>query len=357
MMRDQPCVSAYSMVNQANDGSGKETPAMKKIALSGIKPTGIPHLGNYLGMIRPALDLAKEYRAFYFIADLHALNQIHDGEELDRLSHETAATLLALGLDPEEVTFFRQSAVPEVSELSVILAASTAKGLLNRAHAYKAAVEANQAAGRDPDAGVNVGLYTYPVLMAADILLYGSYIVPVGEDQRQHVEIAQDIAEAFNRTYGEILVVPQAVVREESAEIPGTDGRKMSKSYDNVIPVFAPKEDLRQRIMGMVTDSRPPDQPKNPNADNLFRLFRLFAAPAETEALRVRYQRGGIGYGEVKQMLLNILERTFGEARSRYERYVQDREQVDGILRAGATKARAEAAKMLARVRRAVGIR
>ncbi len=330
---------------------------MKKIALSGIKPTGIPHLGNYLGMIRPALELAKEYRAFYFIADLHALNQIQAGDELDQLSHETAATLLALGVNPETVVFFRQSDVPEVSELSVILAASTAKGLLNRAHAYKAAVDANLAAGRDPDAGVNAGLYTYPVLMAADILLYGSHYVPVGEDQRQHVEIARDIAEALNRTYGGVLTVPEAVVREETAEIPGTDGRKMSKSYDNVIPIFAPPDDLRKRIMGIVTDSRPPEQPKDPETDNLFCLYKLLATPAETAALRDRYLRGGIGYGEAKQMLFDVLERTFGEARSRYAEYVANRAQVDSILRMGAAKARAVGGKMLARVRQAVGIR
>jgi tryptophanyl-tRNA synthetase len=313
-------------------------------------------LGNYLGMIRPALDLAEKYRAFYFIADLHALNQIRDADELKRLSYETAATLLALGLNPEKVVFFRQSDVPEVSELAVILAASTPKGLLNRAHAYKAAVDANLAAGRDPDAGVNMGLYTYPILMAADILLYGSRVVPVGEDQRQHVEIAQDIAQAFNRTYGEILVVPEAVIREETADIPGTDGRKMSKSYGNVIPLFASPGDLRRRIMGMVTDSRPPEQPKGPEADNLFRLYRFFASPEETEALRTRYLGGGIGYGEVKKMLIGALERAFGPARVRYGELARDRARLDGVLRAGAEKARAEGAKMLARVRQAAGI-
>ena len=291
--------------------------AVKKISLSGIKPTGIPHLGNYLGMIRPALDLTKEYRAFYFIADAHALNQVHDAETLDRGVHEVAATLLALGLNPEEAAFFRQSDVPEVFELAVILAASTSKGLMNRAHAYKSAVEANMAAGRDPDSGVNMGLFTYPVLMAADILLFGSHVVPVGEDQRQHIEIAQDIAQAFNRTYGEVLTIPEAVIGDAVADIPGTDGRKMSKSYGNVIPIFSPPESLRKQIMGMVTDSRDPFQPKDPEQDSIFRLYAFFADPGETDALRKKYLRGGFGYGEAKQALFGVLERTFGEARGR----------------------------------------
>jgi tryptophanyl-tRNA synthetase len=330
---------------------------VKKIALSGIKPTGIPHLGNYLGMIRPALDLAPEYRAFYFIADAHALNQLHDAEQLDRLTIEVAATLLALGLNPEEVTFFRQSDIPEVFELAVILAASTSKGLMNRAHAYKAAADANRTAGRDVDDGINMGLFTYPILMAADILLYGSHAVPVGEDQRQHIEIAQDIAQAFNRAYGEVLTIPEAVIGPTVADIPGTDGRKMSKSHDNVIPIFAPPDDLRRRVMGMVTDSRPPEQPKDPEQDNIFRLYRFFAAPAEVDALRARYLRGGFGYGEAKQALCGALESAFAEARIRYEKYVKDRAYLEGILRYGAQKARAAGLPMLNKVRQAVGIR
>jgi len=328
---------------------------MKKISLSGIKPTGTPHLGNYLGMIRPALELAKDYRAFYFIADAHALNQVGDGGELRRMTFETAATLLALGFNPEEVTFFRQSDIPEAFELAVILAASTSKGLLNRAHAYKAAVEANLTAGRDPDSGVNMGLYTYPILMAADILLFGSHVVPVGEDQRQHVEIAADIAQAFNRAYGEVLVVPEAVIREEVAGIPGTDGRKMSKSYDNVIPIFSPPEKLRARIMGMVTDSRPPEQSKDPDGDTLFGIYKHFATLEETESMRRKYLRGGFGYGEVKQVLYEVLERTFSEPRIRYEAYLQDRSSLDLVLLAGAEKARVSCAALMRKVREAVG--
>ncbi len=330
---------------------------MKKTSLSGIKPTGAPHLGNYLGMIRPALELAKEYRAFYFIADAHALNQMRTPGELERLTRETAATLLALDLDPKEITFFRQSDIPGIFELAVILAASTGKGLLNRAHAYKAAVEANLAAGRDPDAGVNMGLYTYPILMAADILLFGSHVVPVGEDQRQHVEIAADIAQAFNRIYGDILVLPEAVIRKEVAEIPGTDGRKMSKSYDNVIPIFSPPDQLHARIMGMVTDSRPPEQPKDPDQDNLFCIYKHFAAREETESMRRKYQRGGFGYGEVKEALYDVLERSFAAARVRYASYLLDRDYLDRVLAEGAKEARAAAEPMLSKVRAAVGFR
>ena len=332
-------------------------PNLSRIALSGIKPTGIPHLGNYLGMIRPALNLARNYRAFYFIADAHALNQIHDAGELDRLIFEVAATLLAIGLDPETVTFFRQSDIAEIFELATILAASTPKGLLNRAHAYKAAVDDNLAAGRDADAGINMGLFTYPILMAADILLFGSHAVPVGEDQRQHVEIAQDIAQAFNRAYGDVLTVPEAVIGANIADIPGTDGRKMSKSHGNVIPIFAPPAELRKIVMGIVTDSRPPEQPKDPEQDTLFRLYRFFAGEAEVESMREKYLRGGFGYGEAKQALFDALERTFGEARGRYERIINDRPYLEGVLRYGAVKARAAGAPMLEKVRRAVGIR
>jgi tryptophanyl-tRNA synthetase len=332
-------------------------PRMKKIALSGIKPTGTPHLGNYFGMIRPALELAHDYQALYFIADAHALNQVHDGDEIERLTNEVAATWLALGLDPEKVVFFRQSDVPEVFELTVILAASTAKGLLNRAHAYKAALDANLQAGRDPDAGINAGLYTYPVLMAADILLYGSHVVPVGQDQRQHVEMAADIAGTFNSCYGEVFVVPEAIVRPEVAVVPGTDGRKMSKSYDNVLPIFAPSRQLHRRVMSIATDSRRPEEPKDPETCNLFAIYRLVAAPPEIEAMRQRYLQGGFGYGEVKQAVFEALARTFGAARSRYGAWMQDREALRKVLREGAERARAIGAPRLGRTRQAIGFR
>ena len=329
----------------------------QKISLSGIKPTGTPHLGNYFGMIRPALDLVKDYKALYFIADYHALTVVRSGDEMERMSYDVAATWMALGMDPEQVTFFRQSDVPEIFECTWILNCFTAKGLLNRAHAYKAAVDANIAEERDPDAGVNIGLYTYPVLMAADILLYGSHVVPVGQDQRQHVEIAADIAQAFNYTYGDILTIPEALIRQEVAMVPGTDGRKMSKSYDNVLPIFAPSKQLRKRVMSIITDSRPPEQPKDPDTCNLFNVYRLLATPEETQSMRQRYLQGGFGYGEVKQAIFEALERTFGESRARYDTYIQDRAALEQMLAHGAAKARAIGAPLLSRMRRAVGMR
>ena len=329
----------------------------RKISLSGIKPTGTIHLGNYLGMIRPALDLAKEYQALYFIADAHALNQVQNGDSLDRWTYEVAALWLALGMDPQQVTFFRQSDIPEIFELTILLAASTSKGLMNRAHAYKDAVDTNLSDGRDPDAGINMGLYTYPILMAADILLYGSHVVPVGKDQNQHVEIAADIAGAFNHTYGETFVIPEALIRPEVAVVPGLDGRKMSKSYDNVIPVFAPASVIRKRVMSFVTDSRPKEAPKDPETDALFGLYRLFANPEETEAMRKTYLRGGFGYGEVKQALFEVLERTFGEKRILYENYLRDRKQLDSVLQEGAEKARTIAAPIIQKARLVVGFR
>jgi tryptophanyl-tRNA synthetase len=329
----------------------------RRISLSGIKPTGTIHLGNYLGMIRPALNLATEYQALYFIADAHALNQVRNGDDLSRWTYEVTALWLALGMDPEKVVFFRQSDVPEIFELTIILAASTSKGLMNRAHAYKDAVDTNLAEGHDPDAGVNMGLYTYPILMAADILLYGSHVVPVGKDQVQHVEIAADIAGAFNHTYGETFVIPEALVRPEVALVPGLDGRKMSKSYNNVVPVFAPSKEIRKRVMSMTTDSRPPAEPKDPETDNLFQLYKLFAAENETEVMRETYLRGGFGYGEVKQALFDILERTFGEKRKLYEEYLQDKDKLELILEAGAAKARTYANPVITRARRLVGFR
>lgn len=330
---------------------------MKKISLSGIKPTGIPHLGNYFGMIRPALDLVKDYRALYFIADYHALTSVRDGDEMETMTYDVAATWLALGMDPDKVIFFRQSDIPEIFECTWILNCFTAKGLLNRAHAYKAAVDVNLAEGRDQDAGINTGLYTYPVLMAADILLYGSHVVPVGQDQRQHVEIAADIAQSFNHIYGNILTIPEALIRTEVALVPGTDGRKMSKSYNNILPIFAPSKKLRKSVMSIVTDSRSPEQPKDPETDNLFLIYRLIATVDETVAMRQRYLQGGFGYGEVKQAIFEVLERTFGEAREKYDAYLQDRNYLEKVLMEGAEKARAIGTPLLAKMRCVVGMR
>lgn len=329
----------------------------KPISLSGIKPSGTAHVGNYLGMIKPALELVRDYRAIYFIADYHALTTVRDGKELREMNYDLAATLLAVGLDPDEVVFFRQSDVPELFELTWILSCSTAKGLLNRAHAYKAAVDKNTETGRDPDFGINAGLYTYPVLMAADILLYGSQIVPVGQDQKQHVEITRDIAIAFNNNYGEILVIPEAVIREDVATVPGIDGRKMSKSYDNVIPIFAPPNELRKRIMRIVTDSTPPEQPKNPDTDNVYNIYKYFAAPDHLAEIRQRYLNGGLAYSEVKQELFEILENTFSETRKQYQAYLQDIPGLEKILLTGADRARNIGDRIMRKVRKAVGVR
>jgi tryptophanyl-tRNA synthetase len=329
----------------------------KPISLSGIKPSGTPHIGNYLGMIKPALELVKNYQAIYFIADYHALTTVRDGKEMRRLSYDVAATLLALGLDPQEVLFFRQSDVPELFELTWILACYTPKGLLNRAHAYKAAVDDNLAAGRDPDAGINSGLFTYPVLMAADILLYGSHVVPVGQDQKQHVEITRDIAMAFNNNFGEVLVVPEVLIQPEVATVIGLDGRKMSKSYDNIIPIFAPPNQLRKAVMRIVTDSQRSEDPKDPDADNVYNIFKYFASPEQVTQTRQRYLGGGLAYAEIKEELFNLLEAHFGPARQRYNEYLANTPLLDEILLEGAGKARAVGSRMMRKVRRAVGVR
>lgn len=324
-----------------------------KVSLTGIKPTGTPHLGNYLGMYKPALELAESYDAFYFIADEHALTSVRDPEEMRELSANVAATWLALGLDPERSVLYRQSAVPEIFELTWILSCTTPKGLLNRAHAYKAAVDENEAAGRAPDDGVSMGLYNYPVLMAADILIVDANIVPVGDDQKQHVEIARDVAEAFNRTYGETLVLPEAMT---FGMVSGPDGRKMSKSYDNVIPIFADAETQRKRVMRIVTDSRKPEEPKDPETDGLFRTFSYFGSPEDVETVRKRYLEGGIGYGEVKEMLASALEDRFAEPLRRYNELMAERRLLDAVLEQGAERVRPLADDVLGRVRRAVGL-
>lgn len=329
----------------------------RQISLSGIKPTGTPHLGNYLGMIRPALEMVKNYQALYFVADYHALTTVREGKELRRMSYDIAATLLALGLDPDEVVFFRQSDIPELFELTWILSCYTPKGLLNRAHAYKAALDRNIETGRDPDAGINSGLFTYPVLMAADILLYGSHVVPVGQDQKQHVEITRDIATAFNHHYGDLLVVPEAVIQEEVASIPGIDGRKMSKSYDNVIPIFASSKQLHKCVMRIMTDSSRPEDPKDPEKDNVFSIYRYFAAPDQVELVRQRYLKGGLAYSEIKDHLYLLLENHFSEARDRYNAYMADQDRLEKILLVGAERARTIGSKIMRKVRRAVGVR
>jgi len=329
---------------------------MNKIALTGIKPTGTPHIGNYLGMIKPALELVEAYRAFYFIADYHALTTVKDRNRLNQMVYEIAATWLALGLDPDRVVFYRQSDIPEIFELAWILSCFTPKGLLNRAHAYKAVTDANKQTGKDPDSDVNGGLYNYPVLMAADILLFGSHVVPVGLDQKQHVEIARDVAAAVNHTNGRTLTEPEPLIREDVMTIPGLDGRKMSKNYDNTIPIFADSGVIKKRVMRIVTDSRRPEDPKDPDRCNVFAIYRHFASKSAVERTREKYVSGGLAYSEIKKELLGILEKTFSQASEKYHTLVNDQARIDRILSRGAEKARAIGAPVLQKVRRNIGI-
>ena len=325
--------------------------------VTGIKPTGDPQLGNYLGMIRPALDLAAQHDGYYFIADSHALNTAPEPDQLHRRSLATAATLLALGLNPARTALYRQSDVPEVFELTALLATVTPKGLLNRAHAYKAAVAENEQAGRSGDHGVNMGLFTYPLLMAADILAPAADLVPVGRDQSQHLDITRDVATAFNARVGPVLTVPTAHVQERGHTVIGTDGRKMSKSYGNTIPVLAAPDVLRRAVMGIVTDSLPVEAVKNPERDVVFQLFELVSPRDEVEQLRQRYLAGGLGYGQAKQLLLDVLVETFAPARARFADIFDAPDDIARILRDGARQTRQLATLTLERARDAIGIR
>ena len=335
--------------------SGGAVP-VKKTALSGIKPTGTLHIGNYLGMIKPAFDLIENYQTLYFVADYHALTTLKDKQRLNQYVYDVAATLLALGLDHRKVIFFRQSDIPQIFEFTWILNCFTAKGLLNRAHAYKAAVETNLNDGKLPDADINAGLFNYPVLMAADILLYGSHFVPVGQDQRQHVEIARDIAVALNNSCGEVLTVPEALIQERVMTIPGVDGRKMSKNYNNTIPIFSDANALRKQVMRIVTDSKRPEDPKNPDECNVFNIFKYFATPEAIESRHSAYCNGGLAYSEIKQELYELLNEFFGGRRETYHQLRGDKNHLDRILSRGADKARAIAGPVLENVRRAMGI-
>jgi tryptophanyl-tRNA synthetase len=327
-----------------------------KIALTGIKPTGTPHIGNYLGMIKPALELVQSYRALYFIADYHALTTERDPEKLNRQIYEVAATWLALGLDPEKVVFFRQSDVPEVFELTWILACLTSKGLLNRAHAYKAAVDENVRQGRSEDDNINAGLYNYPVLMAADILLFGTHVVPVGQDQKQHVEIVRDVASSFNSHYGKVFTIPEVLIRKDVMSVPGVDGRKMSKTYRNTIPIFADDQVIRRQVMGIITDSKPREAPKNPEACNVFSLYQYFAPPEAVEETRSVYLKGGAKYSDIKKELIELLLERFKEGRWTYEVLLRDKPAIERILKQGAATARSIAEPILTKVRHKIGI-
>ncbi len=326
--------------------------------LTGITTTGTPHLGNYVGAIRPAVQASRRAGTenFYFLADYHALIKCDEPARIQRSTLEIAACWLAAGLDPERVFFYRQSDIPEVTELTWLLTCVTGKGLLNRAHAYKAAVDKNVAAGGDPDADVTAGLFMYPVLMAADILLFKAHQIPVGRDQVQHIEMARDMAQSFNHLYGEHFVAPEAAVDESVAMLPGLDGRKMSKSYDNIIALFAPREQMRKQIAGIVTDSRAPGEPKQVEGSALFQIYQAFASPEETETLRRAYAQG-IAWGEAKQLLFERIDREIAPMRERHDALVANPAELERTLRAGAEKARALAKPFLAELRSAVGLR
>lgn len=331
---------------------------MSKTVLTGIKPTGLPHIGNYFGAIEPALRLAREYDARYFIADYHALNTIKNPAELKEMTVQVAAAWLACGLDPAKVIFYRQSDVPETFELTTILMGFTAKGLMNRAHAYKAKVQENTTGGDDPDAGVNMGLYTYPVLMAADILLFDTDLVPVGRDQVQHIEMACDIAEALNHNYGkQLLVIPKAIVGEETQTVVGLDGRKMSKSYNNTIPLFAEEGTLKKMIMKIVSDSTPVEEPKDPDSSHIYTLYKLFATAQQSQDFAARLRQGGMGWGTAKTELFELMNQYLRPLRERYASIMADRPAIEHILTEGGVRARAIAAATMDRLRRAVGIR
>lgn len=329
----------------------------RKLALTGIKPTGTIHLGNYLGAIKPGIEmsLSGDFDCYYFIADYHSLITVHDPKVLKDSCFNVAASWLAMGLDPQKATLYRQSDIPEILELSWILSCFTAKGLMNRAHAYKAMVQENLEHSRDSDASVNMGLYSYPVLMAADILFLNSDVVPVGADQLQHIEICRDIAMAFNYRYGEVLKLPDAHIREDQALVPGLDGRKMSKSYDNIIPLFLTEKKLKKTINKIVTDSTPPEEPKDPTNSLVFDIYKLFATPDEINELSLRYQKG-IGWGEAKASLFEVVNRELSEGRERYQELLAKPQLVEDILDQGAKRVRPRASEFLNRLKGVIGL-
>ena len=326
--------------------------------LTGITTTGTPHLGNYVGAIRPTVQASRNTQTdgFYFLADYHALIKCDEPARIQRSTLEIAASWIASGLDPDKVTFYRQSDIPEIPELTWLLTCVTGKGVLNRAHAYKAAVDKNNTAGHDPDSDVTAGLFMYPVLMGADILMFKAHKVPVGRDQIQHIEMARDMASSFNHLYGEHFVLPEAVIEESVALLPGLDGRKMSKSYDNTIALFAPAAQMRKQISAIVTDSKAPGEPKATEGSALFQIYQAFASTEETAAMARAYG-DGIGWGDAKQMLFERINREIAPMREHYQALIDNPAQMDKILRAGADKARQLATPFMGELRHAVGLR
>ncbi|WP_416760193.1 tryptophan--tRNA ligase [Roseateles sp. So40a] len=330
--------------------------------LTGITTTGTLHLGNYVGAVRRAIAASREPGAesFFFMADYHALIKCDEPARIEASRLQIAATWLAAGLDTSRVVFYRQSDIPEIPELTWLLTCVTSKGQMNRAHAYKASVDANLAAGEDPDAGITMGLYSYPILMAADILMFNAHRVPVGKDQVQHIEMARDVGQRFNHMFGngqDFFVLPEASIDEEMELLPGLDGRKMSKSYDNVIPLFEGGEKaLRDAISKIVTDSRLPGEPKTTEGSHLVQIYDAFATPAQRQAFRDALH-GGLAWGEAKDQLFTLINAEIGPMRAKYEALMANPEKIEEILTEGAAKARAIAAPLLARAREAVGLR
>jgi len=331
----------------------------QEIYLTGITTTGTPHIGNYVGAIRPGIAASKDPQKnnYYFLADFHALAKSGDPDQISKSTLEIAAAWMALGLDTDHATFYRQSDIPEITELTWVLTSMTAKGLMNRAHSYKAAVQANVESGnKDPDKGITMALYSYPILMAADILMFKSTKVPVGKDQKQHVEMARDMAQRFNHHYGDIFVLPEPVIDDHTAVLAGLDGRKMSKSYNNTIPLFAAEKPLRKLIMKIKTNSLEPGEPKDTEGSTIFDIYKAFATPGETAEVEKLYAEG-IAWGEMKQKLFEYINDNIKPARDEYERLIADPATVEAELVKGAQRAREVAVPYMAEIRDAIGIR
>lgn len=337
---------------------GKSKAMSKDRILTGITTTGAPHLGNYVGAIRPAVAASKrtDVESFYFLADYHALIKCQDPAEIHRSTLEIAASWLALGLDTNNAVFYRQSDIPEIPELTWLLTCMTAKGLMNRAHAYKAAVQENEAAGEDADFGITMGLFSYPVLMAADILMFNAAKIPVGRDQIQHVEMARDIAQRFNHHYGEHFVLPEAMVDDDVAVLQGLDGRKMSKSYGNTIPLFLSEKQLKKHINKINTNLLEPGEPKDPDSSTVFQIWQAFASAEQTQQMRNEFAKG-IGWGEAKKRLFELVNAELGPARERYQALLDAPQEVEALLQAGAKRARQFSQPLITALRGAVGIK
>ena len=330
----------------------------KKRVLTGITTSGTPHLGNYVGAIRPAVDasLSGSFDSFFFLADYHALIKCQDPDRVYQSTLEIAAAWLALGLDPDTVTFYRQSDIPEIPQLTWFLTCMTAKGLMNRAHAYKGAVQANEESGENIDSAVTMGLFSYPILMAADILMFNAHIIPVGRDQIQHVEMARDIAQRFNHHYGDHFVLPSAQVDEDASVLQGLDGRKMSKSYGNTIPLFLSEKQLKKHINKIKTNLLEPGEPKDASDSTVFQIWQAFASPDQTAKMREAFAEG-IAWGEAKKQLFELINGQLEEPREKYLELIANPSRVESVLQQGAEKARQHSQDLMSVLRNSVGIR